>query len=127
MAYHCVDGRFLGEAANVARRHTQDHGKVGRIRNRQAVAKETAPDELGLDLAHHGSANDGQSKMPSHEVSARVLKVGGSHSANEDEDELEDVAQSLDKERVQGAEAEAFDDNRAKLGQVSVSNNTNWI
>jgi hypothetical protein len=66
-------------------------------------------------LADHDRAHQGDGEVERHKVRTCVLQVRAADSADNDEDCLESDTDHLDKKRVQGREAEAFDDNAAEL------------
>lgn len=68
-----------------------------------------------IKLANHDCSNESYTQVSSHEVCTRVLKVGAADCRNENENELENTSNHLDKECVQGTETKAFDDDRSKL------------
>lgn len=118
-AYHRVHGVLLREATDIAARHAQDQWEVRGVCDAEAVSEESWPNTGGIQLADHDRAYQGDGKVERHEVSTCVLQVRTAESADNNEDGLESDTDHLDKKRVQGREAEAFDDDAAKLRYVS--------
>lgn len=113
--YQRIDSGLLREAAKVARHERHEKRKVGAERTSHDCASKLCPAHLGRKEANHGDACNGDGVIPQHEQSAAVGQVCAAESSNDDEDQLRNVLNTAEQERVEYAEAETIDDKTAKL------------